>query len=84
MKHLIVTVVVASATAILAPRDLRDASDLLLKAGAMVIRLGLSLHDWQSSPGYDADYADDAPEQEHAGFRAGVFLSASRRSIDHG
>jgi hypothetical protein len=75
MKQILLTVFIASAAAVVMPRDPHEAGALFVKAGVMLIQLGVTLHDW-AAPGYDPGYADeDSPEQQHAGLRAGGILS---------
>lgn len=72
IKNAFVTIVVAAAVAILAPRDLREAAFLTVRAGISLIQLGLALY----PPGHDAgpvvpnDEDDRGPGTQHAALAA--------------
>ncbi len=55
IRNAVVTVIVASAVAIFAPRDLRQAAVLSVRAGVALIKLGLTLY----PPRYDAGAVED-------------------------
>jgi hypothetical protein len=71
MKQLLLTIVIASAAAIFAPRDLQEASTLVTRAGLALINLGVTLYPHE----YDAGGLPDDPVQnQDAGHRAGARL----------
>jgi len=79
IKNAIITVIVATTVAIVAPRDLRDAATLTVRAGIGLIQLGLALY----PQGYDAgpappdDEDDRGPAIQDAGLPVSARLAAT-------
>ncbi|MFN0217367.1 MAG: hypothetical protein ACKVP4_00990 [Hyphomicrobium sp.] len=71
MKNALITIIIATMVAVLAPRDMSEAARLMIRAGIVLIQIAVRL----DPPGYGAGEAETEPDGDHdpqqdAGLRA--------------